>query len=114
MKRYCLALDLKNDPQLIAEYEAYHKHVWPEIEKSIRDAGITNLDIYRVENRLFMILEADDFFTFEKKSAMDASNAKVQEWETLMWKFQQALPGSRPGEKWILMDKIYQLNEMPR
>jgi L-rhamnose mutarotase len=114
MKRYCLALDLKNDPQLIAEYEVYHKNVWPEIEKSIRDAGITNLDIYRVENRLFMILEADDFFTFEKKSAMDASNAKVQEWETLMWKFQQGLPGSRPGEKWILMDKIYQLNEMPR
>lgn len=110
MKRYCLALDLKNDPKLIAEYEAYHKNVWPEIEKSIRDAGVTGLEIYRIGDRLFMILEADDFFTFEKKSAMDASNAKVQEWETLMWKFQQALPGSRPGEKWIVMDKIYQLN----
>jgi L-rhamnose mutarotase len=110
MKRYCLALDLKNDPKLIAEYEAYHKNVWPEIEKSIRDAGVTSLEIYRIGDRLFMILEADDLFTFEKKSAMDASNAKVQEWETLMWKFQQALPGSQPGEKWIVMDKIYQLN----
>lgn len=111
MKRYCLALDLKNDPALIAEYEQWHRNVWPEIEKSIRDAGVIELEIYRIGSRMFMILEADDSFTFEHKAAMDAANAKVQEWETLMWKFQQALPGSKPGEKWLLMDKIYQLNK---
>lgn len=110
MKRYCLTLDLKNDPTLIGEYEEYHKHVWPEIEKSIRDAGVINLEIYRMGTRMFMILEAEDFFTFEKKSSMDAANPKVQEWETLMWKFQQPIPGSRPGEKWLLMEKIYGLN----
>jgi L-rhamnose mutarotase len=111
MKRYCLALDLKDDPALIAEYERWHRNVWPEIEKSIRDAGISNLEIYRVGARMFMIIEASDTFTFEKKAAMDAANAKVQEWETLMWKFQQAIPGSKPGEKWLLMDKIYELRK---
>jgi L-rhamnose mutarotase len=111
MKRYCLALDLKDDPALIAEYERWHRNVWPEIEKSIRDAGISNLEIYRVGMRMFMIIEASDTFTFEKKAAMDAANAKVQEWETLMWKFQQAIPGSKPGEKWLLMDKIYELRK---
>ena len=110
MKRYCLALDLKDDPALIAEYEQWHRNVWPEIEKSIRDAGISGLEIYRVGARMFMIIEASDAFTFERKAAMDAANPKVQEWEALMWKFQQAIPGSRPGEKWILMDKIYDLN----
>ena len=107
--RYCLALDLNDDAALIAEYEAYHKNVWPEIKKSITDAGITNMEIYRTGNRLFMIMETDDTFSFEKKGAMDKSNPKVQEWEQLMWKFQSSLPWAKEGEKWILMDKIFTL-----
>jgi len=111
MKRFCLALDLKEDTKLIAEYENYHKNVWPEIIKSIKGSGIEVLDIYRTGNRMFMIIEANEDFSFEKKSAMDATNVKVQEWEGLMWKFQQALPWAKTGEKWILMDKIFSLQE---
>ena len=109
MKRYCLALDLKDNVELIEEYERYHQNVWPEIIKSIKDSGIEVLDIYRTGNRMFMIIEANDNFSFEKKGAMDATNPKVQEWEELMWKFQQALPWARLKEKWVLMDKIFEL-----
>lgn len=109
LNRYCFALDLKDDKQLIEEYEKYHRQVWPEILNSIYEAGIEQLEIYRTANRLFMIMEVNDDFSFEKKSAMDAKNAKVQEWETLMWEYQQALPTAKPGEKWMLMDKIFQL-----
>jgi L-rhamnose mutarotase len=107
--RYCLALDLKNDPQLIAEYEAYHKKVWPEVEVSIKNSGILSMQIYRTGNRLFMIMETNDSFSFDAKTRADAANSKVQEWETLMWKYQQALPGAQPGEKWKLMEKIFEL-----
>jgi len=110
MARYCLALDLKDDPQLIEEYEKYHRHVWDEIKKSITGSGITNMEIYRTGNRLFMIMETNENFSFEKKAAMDDANQKVQEWEQLMWKFQQPLPWSKEGEKWILMEKIFTLN----
>ena len=109
MKRYCLALDLVSDPALIAEYEQYHTAIWPEIKDSILNSGITDMQIYRLENRLFMIMETVDSFSFEKKAEMDAANATVQEWEELMWKYQQALPMAKPGEKWILMNKIFQL-----
>ena len=109
MKRYCLALDLKDDPKLIAEYEAYHKRVWPEIIDSIKNSGIKILDIYRSGNRMFMIIEANDDFSFESKAALDSVNTKVQDWEQLMWKFQQALPWAKPGEKWILMNKIFEM-----
>ncbi|SHN77071.1 L-rhamnose mutarotase [Chitinophaga sp. CF418] len=110
MKRYCLALDLVNDPALIAEYEAYHREVWPEIKKSITDSGITNMEIYRIMDRLFMIMEVNDSFSFEAKGAADAANPKVQEWEQLMWKYQQALPVAKPGEKWLMMDRIFSLH----
>ena len=109
MQRYCLALDLKDDPALIAEYEEYHRTVWPEIIASIQSSGIQALDIYRTGNRLFMIMETTDHFSFDAKGAADSANPKVQEWETLMWTFQQALPWAKPGQKWMLMDKIFAL-----
>ncbi|MBO9729769.1 MAG: L-rhamnose mutarotase [Chitinophaga sp.] len=111
MKRYCLALDLKDDPQLIAEYEYWHKaeNGWPEVRKSILDAGIVEMDIYRTGNRLMMIMETTDLYDAEKKNASDAANPKVQEWEQLMWKFQQPLPWAKEGEKWVIMEQIFQL-----
>ncbi len=109
MQRYVFALDLRDDPQLIAQYEAYHREVWPGIVNSIRDAGITRLDIFRTGNRLCMLMEADDDFSFEKKTKMDAANPLVQDWEKLMWQFQQPLPWAAAGEKWILMDQIFEL-----
>lgn len=109
--KYCLALDLKEDEKLIAEYEEWHKSVWPEVIDSIRNSGIKELEIYRVFNRLFMIIETDENFSFDKKKGMDLTNQKVQEWENIMWKYQQAVPLSKPGEKWILMKKIFDLGK---
>lgn len=109
--RYCLALDLKPDPDLIAGYRRYHERVWPEILKSICDAGIGQMEIWLTGNRLFMIMETTAEFSFERKSAADAADPKVQEWERLMWNYQQALPTARTGEKWVLMEKIFDLQQ---
>lgn len=109
MRRYCLAVDLIDDPDLIKVYEEWHRNVWPEILDSITSSGIEQMEIYRLQNRLFMIMEVNDQFSFEAKAKADADNPKVQEWETLMWNFQQALPFAKPGEKWVLMDKIFSL-----
>ena len=109
-RKYCLALDLKDDREKIDAYIQYHQNVWPEINQSLIDAGIKHAEIYNTANRLFMILEVSNSFTFDRKSKMDAQNPKVQEWESLMWTFQQALPNTEKGVKWVLMDKIYELN----
>lgn len=109
MKRFCFTLDLIDDAGLIDEYKFHHQNVWPEIKESIIGSGIVDMEIYLLGNRLFMIMETDDDFTFTKKASLDAANPKVQEWENLMWKYQQALPQAKPGEKWLLMDKIFQL-----
>ena len=109
MKKYALALDLKDDPALIAGYVNHHRQVWPDIEQSLRASGILTLEIYLVLNRLCMVMETTDDFSFEKKKLADAANPSVQAWETLMWQYQQALPLAKPDEKWRLMEKIYEL-----
>ena len=81
MKRFCFALDLIDDKKLIETYKKYHEKIWPEITASIKDVGIGDLEIYLVANRLFMIMEVNDDFSFEKKAKMDKENPKVQEWE---------------------------------
>jgi len=112
-RRFCLAVDLKDDAELIAKYERYHeaRNAWPEIVQSIQDAGIEEMEIYRIENRLFMIMEVNDNFSAEAKSVADAANPKVQKWEELMWKFQQPLASAKPGEKWLSMKRIYCFSE---
>lgn len=108
-KKMCYTCDLKDDPVLIAEYKKYYRAVWPEIRASILESGIIDMEIYLLDNRLFMIMEVNEGYSPERKQEMDAANPKVQEWEKLMWNYQQALPRAKPGEKWLLMEQIFKL-----
>lgn len=109
MPRYCLTLDLRNDAAAIAEYKRYHVKIWPEVKKSLLDAGVLDMEIYLMGTRMFMIMEVNHEFSLSAKAAADAANAKVQEWEAIMSGFQQPLPGSRPGQRWVLMERVFSL-----
>lgn len=109
MQRYCLALDLKDDEILIKEYEAHHEAVWPEVLESIHRIGVVHMKIYRVNIRLFMIIEVDETFDFLKMETMTLNNSKVRDWEQIMDNYQQRLPFAQSGEKWVLMNKIFDL-----
>ena len=109
-QRLCFICDLINDKELIDAYIKRHTNVWPEIKESIKEAGIISMEIYHIENRLFMIMEVDDTFSLEAKAKMDTNNPKVQEWEALMWKYQQKLPWVTEGEKWVPLNNIFTLD----
>jgi L-rhamnose mutarotase len=108
-RRFCFALDLKGDPALIAEYRKYHEKIWPEITQSLKASAIEDLEIYLLGTRMFMIMEVNESFSFDKKAKADEQDPKVQAWEQLMWTFQQALPEAKPGEKWLSMERIFKL-----
>jgi L-rhamnose mutarotase len=107
MPRHCLTLDLKDDATAIAEYKRYHVRIWPEVRDSLRAAGVMDMEIYLLGTRMFMIMDVDDSFSLSAKAAADAANAKVQEWEAIMDRFQQPLPLSRPGQRWVVMERVF-------
>lgn len=107
MSRHCLAVDLIDDAAIIESYEAYHQQVWPDIILSLHKAGVLDMEIYRTGNRLFMIMETDENFSFIKKKELDDANSRVQEWESIMRGYQQNLPHAGTHEKWLEMKKIF-------
>lgn len=111
MKTYCLALDLKDEPALIAEYKRWHQRgvIWPEVIDKIKDGGVISEEIFLLGTRLVMVLKTTDEFDLDAKSAALRADAKMQEWEALMWKYQEPVPEARPGEKWVLMEKIFEV-----
>ncbi|MCH7412334.1 L-rhamnose mutarotase [Belliella sp. R4-6] len=110
MNTHYLALDLDEQLESIVSYEKWHENVWPEVKKSILDSGIVAMEIYRSGNRLLMVLDVNEEFSFEEKAKMDAINPIVQEWETLMDRYQKRLPWAKEGQKWVLMERIFHLS----
>ncbi|MEP1446202.1 MAG: L-rhamnose mutarotase [Paraglaciecola sp.] len=110
-QQHVLTLELNDDPELIRLYEQYHQPgaVWPEVLESIRASGIENMQIYRLGSLLVMVLQVNAAFSFEAKSEADKNNPKVQEWETLMERFQRVSPDQNSAGKWHVMDQLFQL-----
>jgi L-rhamnose mutarotase len=113
MKTYCLALDLHDEADVIEKYKWYHqpKNIWPEVVGNILGQGILSEEIYLTGTRMVMILHTTDEFSFTAKAASDQANPKMMEWEALMWKYQKPVPGARPREKWVLMEKIFEIQK---
>ena len=112
-RQFCLTLDLRDDEELIREYEQYHQpgNTWPEVIASIRDSGILDMQIYRSETRLIMVMTVDESFSFEDKALRDSQNPIIKEWECLMTKFQHAGADANASDKWQELRNIFDLGQ---
>ncbi len=113
VKRYCQTMDLKDDPDLIAEYIKRHSEseAWPEIRAGIREVGILEMEIYILGNRLFMIVETPLDFDWETAMKRLATLPRQAEWENYMAMFQVCKEGSTSDEKWNMMQRMFYLYE---
>ena len=111
VKRYCQTLELRDNPELIAEYRRRHGrgNAWPEILEGIRQVGMLEMEIYILGTRLFMIVETPLDFDWDEAMARLATLPRQAEWEELTGRYQQALPGASSAEKWKLMERIFHL-----
>ena len=112
-KKLCFTCDLKDQPKLIEEYKDYHRpgNTWSSIISSIRESGVTDMEIYLVGTRMFMIMEVSEHFSLEKKREMDLASTEVVEWENLMSTFQKPYGFKGNKTKWLKMEKIFHLEE---
>jgi len=108
--RYALALDLQDDPQRIAAYEAAHQRIWPEVRAHLLAHGVTAMEIYRLGTRLFMLMEVDPA-RYDAHAMAEATRTDpvLQRWEALMWTYQAPTPWTPAGEKWVPMARIFDL-----
>lgn len=114
-RRFCFALDLNDNPELIERYKWWHRPGGPPeaVTRSLRAADIRELEIWLCGSRLFMLLEAGPNYDPAAKAARDAQDPDVVAWEQLMWEFQKPLPEAPPGAKWLAAERIYALSEQP-
>jgi len=105
-----LALDLKDDAELIEQYEIEHRRIWPDIAAQLREHGVTDMRIFRLGTRLVMLMETDDRrFDAAAFAASQRDNPIVQQWEARMDRYQTPTPWSQPGTKWTPMTPIFDL-----
>ena len=111
VKRYVQTMDLKDDPELIAEYKRRHQreNAWPEILAGIREVGILDMDIHILGTRLVMIVETALDFDWDTAMARLATLPRQQEWEEYMATFQDCRPDATSDEKWRMMERIFHL-----
>ena len=108
--RYVLALDLVDDAERIAAYERAHQQIWPEVRVHLRRHGVLGMEIYRLGTRLFMLMETDDaVYDAAAMAQATQDDPAIARWETLMWTYQAATPWTPAGEKWVAMQKIFDL-----
>ena len=111
MKTFVFTLDLKDDPDLIAKYKQYHRSVWPEVIEGIKKIGLFHDRIYLLGNRLVMILETEDTFDPDKDLSGYTDKPRAKEWDELMKTFQKPLPSAKPGEFWLPMELVFDLDQ---
>jgi L-rhamnose mutarotase len=112
MSTFVLTLDLRDDPEAVAEYRRHHQSVWPEVERSLLAAGVRGMDIHLLGRRLVMVLDLVDGLDPASVFAAHArSSPRVAEWEALMRSFQRLAPEAAPGEWWARMEPVYRLRD---
>ena len=112
-KRYCKALKLEDDPQLIEEYKKVHAPgaVWPEITKGMKEVGIIDMEIYITGEQLFMIMDTEPDFDHDEAMKELAKKPRQSEWETYVSRFQKTSADASADEKWQVMERIYKLDK---
>ena len=113
MKAFAQALDLVDDPALIAEYEAHHQLVWPDVVDGLRRLGIRRMKIFRTGTRLFMYYEAPDDFEPARDYQSYAADPRTQEWDRLMRRYQRKVPSAGPDDWWAPMREVFDLESRP-
>ena len=114
MKRYGMTVLLRDDPEVIRQYEEYHANCWPEVLRGLESCGMRRMFLYRFGRTLFMFMEAKDDFDLERDQPKYMEHPRAREWDELMRTFQEPVPGAPEDAKWVEMKEVFAWDVSPR
>jgi L-rhamnose mutarotase len=109
--RYVFTLNLRDEPGIVETYRRHHRDVWPEVQASLRRAGVEQMDIYLLGRRLMMVVEMRDGLDYRAAFESHVSSSpRVAEWERLMTSLQEPVAEAHADEWWAAMEPVFHLD----
>ena len=108
VERHALVVGVRPDRR--EEYLELHRHVWPQVEQTLREAKVTNYSIFIVGDTLFAYYEyvGDDHAA---DMARIAADPVTQQWWQLTDPCQESLAVPGSGHWWAPMRQVWHLEE---
>jgi hypothetical protein len=105
-----LTADLVPNTRLQKEYMDYHAtqfEKWPEVSRGFCNADFQQLLLYRNGRQLMLVISIPKGESLDKLNPKTTeNNPKVDQWNTLMKKYQQGIKGTAPGETWVFLKQL--------
>jgi L-rhamnose mutarotase len=92
------------------EYLRLHAAVWPEVERTLTEAGVRNYSIFIDGEDLFSYFEVDDSTDLASASARIANDPETQRWWTFTDRLQRRRAGTPDGEQWMTLTEVWHLD----
>lgn len=106
MNRYCFLARVR--PELLDEYRAWHRQVWPEMLAALAASGWHNYSLFADADGLLVgYVEAHDLAAAQAAMADTEVNAR---WQAEMGRYFEGLDGRRPDEGFHLLDEVFNLD----
>lgn len=105
-----LTANLVKDPELQQEYLNYHAtqfQKWPEVSQGFCNANFQQLLVFKNGRRLMLVIGIPKGESLDKLNPKTTeNNPRVNEWNKLMKKYQEGIPGTKPGEVWVFFKPV--------
>ncbi|MGF2412455.1 L-rhamnose mutarotase [Ferruginibacter sp.] len=107
-----LTANLVADKKLQQEYLDYHNtqfEKWPDIAKGFCNADFQQLLIFKNGRQLVLIISIPKGKTLDELNPKTTEhNPKMNEWNTIMGKYQEGIEGTKKGESWVFLKPLSQ------
>lgn len=97
-KKIAMTLNIK--PGMIDEYMTHHNNIPAEVPVALHAVGMRNFTLWNWGDRLFYNAEYVGTVPFEEAMQQYSEMPGVKEWEALMHKYQDRIPGSEGDVVW--------------
>lgn len=101
-----VAFRLRVRQERIADYEAAHRQVWPELLQLLKEVGISQYSIFCSGTDLFFYMHVDDF---ERAWSRIDAHPLNRRWQAQMAPLFEPLPDLAPGERLPMMREVFYL-----